>query len=504
MKYKRSPRNLSGETGLPYIQSSCLLLAPVLFVSAMLSQTPDQTDKIASALHNHEFENALAQLRPALQASPESARLWAMQGTAYSGAGDKKQALASFHRALQISPDYLPALHGAAQIEYEAGNARAVPLLERILRLQPSDSTGHGMLAVVEYQHGNCKHAVPHFEKADALFDSQPNALNAYGICLVRLRQFDQAVDVFKRVIALQHDDREARHVLASVQLMDRKPEDAIRTLQPLLAASTPSAATLELASTAYEDAHDTPHAVAALRQALLLEPQNVDLYLDFAYVCAVHDSVQVGVNVVSDGIGQQPNSTQLYFARGVLYVQLAEYDRANADFERAYELDPSQSLSVAAQGLAALQSNDLSRALADVHAKLARKPNDPLLLYLEADLLAQRGADPGTPEFQTAMRSAKKAVTVQPSLAAARGVLAKLYLQSGQNQQAVEQCRRALEIDPKDQTSLYRLIQALRKTGNTNEIPALLKRLAQLREEARKEERERYRYKLVEGATEP
>jgi len=63
----------------------------------------------------------------------------------------------------------------------------------------------------------------------------------------------------------------------------------------------------------------------------------------------------------------------------------------------------------------------------------------------------------------------------------------------------AVEQCREALKSDPKDQTALYRLIQALRKTGPPGEIPDLLKKLAQLREETTREERERYRYKLIE-----
>ena len=96
-------------------------------------------------------------------------------------------------------------------------------------------------------------------------------------------------------------------------------------------------------------------------------------------------------------------------------------------------------------------------------------------------------------------MRSAKRAVSLQPTLGAARGVLAKLYMQAGQYPEAVEQCREALKSDPKDQTALYRLIQALRKTGQKSEIPDLLKRLAQLREEATKEERERYRYKLIE-----
>ena len=182
------------------------------------------------------------------------------------------------------------------------------------------------------------------------------------------------------------------------------------------------------------------------------------------------------------------------------LYVQLADYDKAEADFAKASELDPNQALSDAAQGLAAVQENDLDRALATITAKLARKPDDAYLLYLHADILSQKGLDPGTPEFNAALRSAKKAVTLRPSLAPAHGVLAKLQFQAGQYREAAEQCRRALAIDPDDQTAMYRLIQALRKTGDTANIPELLKRLAAVREKAAKDERERYRYKLVVG----
>ncbi len=88
----------------------------------------------------------------------------------------------------------------------------------------------------------------------------------------------------------------------------------------------------------------------------------------------------------------------------------------------------------------------------------------------------------------------------MRPSLEPAHGVLAKLYLQAGQFVEAAAQCRKALGLDPKDQTAVYHLIQALRKTDKKDEIPALLKRLAQLREDATKEEREQYRYKLVES----
>jgi tetratricopeptide (TPR) repeat protein len=359
------------------------------------------------------------------------------------------------------------------------------------------------MIAVLEYQQGNCTAAVVHFEKAAALFKSQVQALHAYATCLVRLKRFDEAANVFQSALALNPEDRRERQLLASIQVMAHKPQDAIATLDPLLGPK-PDADTLELASTAYEESHDTAKAVDTLRQALLLDPQNVNLYLDFAAISSAHQSFQVGINVMNDGIALQPKAASLYFARGVLFVELAEYEKAQADFEAAYELDPNQSLSAAAQGLAAVQQNDLDQALTGVQEKLARRPTDPILLYLQADVLTQKGAEPGTPEFQTAMRSAKKAVALRPTLGPARGVLAKLYLQAGQYPEAITQCKKALEIDPKDQAALYHLIQALRKSGKTNEIPDLLKRLAQLRQDATKEEREQYRYKLVEGDAQP
>lgn len=483
------------------IRTLCAVLLPVLLLSYVLAQaTQDQTDAVASALRNHEFDKALELLHPALEESPENGELWTMQGVAYAGLGKKKDALVSFRRALKLSSNNIPALQGAAQIEYDAGSAAAIPLLEQLVRLRPADVISHGMLAVLQYQRGKCDAALVHFERAGSLFDSKPEGLHAYATCLVRLKQFDKAVAIFQRTVALNPDDRRERQLLASLQVMAHKPEDAIATLEPILGVSTADAETLELASTAYEALHDTEKAVDALRQAILLDPRNVNFYLDFAAISSAHQSFQVGINVLNDGIALQPKSAPLYFARGVLYVQLAEYEKAEADFETAYKLDPSQSLTAAAQGLAAAQHNDLDHALAGVQEKLTRKPNDPILLYLQADILTQKGAEPGSPEFQTAMRSAKKAVELRPTLGPPRGVLAKLYLQSGQYSLAAIQCRKALESDPKDQAALYHLIQALRKADKKTEIPELLKRLALLRQEAAREEREQYRYKLVEG----
>jgi Flp pilus assembly protein TadD len=148
---------------------------------------------------------------------------------------------------------------------------------------------------------------------------------------------------------------------------------------------------------------------------------------------------------------------------------------------------------------------NNPEQALATVRSKLAVKPADPFLWYLQGAILAQKAPAPGSREFLQAVQSAKKAVTLQPSLVAAHNVLAKLYLQAGQTEQAIKECRSVLQDSPADQTALYHLVLALRRTNDRSEIPDLLKRLAKARQDAAKQEAENNRYKLlVEPGTQP
>ena len=113
------------------------LLFSLLFFSLFAQTGEEQIGAVTAALRAGEFAKALELLQPALEKSPANARFLTLQGLAYSGEGQKKEALTSFHAGLKASPDYLPALEGAAQIEYEDGSAEAVPLLQRILRLRP-------------------------------------------------------------------------------------------------------------------------------------------------------------------------------------------------------------------------------------------------------------------------------------------------------------------------------------------------------------------------------
>jgi len=458
--------------------------------------------EIGEALRAHRYAQAAEQARAAVARNPDDVRLLTLEAIAFEGLGRLSDSLAAFDRALTLSPDYPAALEGAAELEYKAGSDRAAPLLDRLLSLQPANRTAHAMRAVIAWKQQDWEAAAGHFDLAGDAISSQPDALHEYASALAHLQRPADAIPVLRRLVDLEPADRNARYRLASAQFMAKAYADVLASLGPLIEARDPDA--LDLASQAWEADGDTPRAVAALRQAIVIDPSDTQLYLDFASLCVVHKSYQVGIDMIGVGLRRSPSAAELYVARGVLYVQLGRYDDADADFAKAERLDPHQGFGSLARGLSQIQQNDLDHALTTVRAELRTQHGDAFLYYLLADILTSRGAAPGSPEFQEATGAALHAVQMNPSFVLARDVLSRLYLEADQIDAAIEQCRLALRDDPEDATAIYRLMRALRKSnkpGDAEQIPALLARFNEVRQKLDQKEGEEGRYKLVEGA---
>ncbi|MFZ0410353.1 MAG: tetratricopeptide repeat protein [Candidatus Acidiferrales bacterium] len=469
-------------------------------VSSAAAQNPkDDVSSITDALRSQQYDQAFQMAQASLQKTPNDPRILTLKGLALSGLGKKKEALAGFNAALKIAPNYVPALEGAAEIEYNAGSDRAVPLLNRLLSIKPDDPTAHAMLAAIAYTRRDCVLAVKHFQQSGPALSSQPVALEEYGDCLVQLQRAEAAIPVFQQLAAMSPEDTRAKYNLAAAQLAADKSADALHTLQPLLDAGSRDPDILDLASVAFENVGDTPHALEFLRQAIVLAPGNPRFYVDFATLALNHSSYQVGIDMIDVGLSHIPDSAALYAARGVLYVQAAEYEKGEADFETAEKLNPNQVFGSEAYGLAKFQEKDLHTALASVRSKLKEHPNDAFLHYLLAQILTQQGAAVGTPEFKTAVASASRAVTLNPNLMEARDALAALYLKSGREEESIKESRIVLLKEPDDPEALYHLMQALRRTGKTKEIPDLVKRLAAAQAASGQKEIGRNRFKLVE-----
>jgi tetratricopeptide (TPR) repeat protein len=489
----------------PTRRGASALFALMFTVLAFGQAPPDPGAEIAAALRTNQYAQAVELAQSALQRSPNNVRILTMEAIALAALHKDNDALAAYEHALTLAPDYIAALEGAAQIEYKLDSDRATPLLDRLLTLRPGDPTAHAMRAVMAWKQQDCETAARHFGLAGEAISSQPSALREYAACLAHLQRPTEAVPVLRRLNTLDPADPRTRYRLSAAQFMAKAYADAIESLSPLTSGAHADPEALDLASAAWEAMGDTPRAVAALRQAIVLAPGNTQLYVDFASLCLTHKSYQVGIDMIAAGLHRSPNAAELYVARGVLNVQLGQYGLADSDFATAERLNPRQTSGSLARGLSQIQQNDFDKALTTVRGQLKTDPKNAFVYYLLAETLTSRGAQADSPEFQEAVAAAAHAVQLKPDFALARDVLSRLYLESGQIDRAIEQCRLALRGDPTDATALYRLIRALQKSnkpGDAEQIPALLKRFNEVRQQARKQEAEEARYRLVEEET--
>jgi tetratricopeptide (TPR) repeat protein len=471
---------------------------------SLAALTPAQTtvptiDSVVAALRSRDYAAALKLSQELARAHPSDPRPWTLEGMALQGLGRTAQSLGAFEHALEIDPNNVGALEAAAQLEFQAGSPKAVPFLERLIRLNPKDETSHAMLGALAFNRKDCATAVAHYQKSSQVISDNVLALRQFGFCLFRLDRYSEAIPVFQRLGELQPGDAESIYDLGLVQFQAHQYEDAIHTLLPLTQGAAENSRALNLISAAYEANQQTPEAVPALRRAIALAPRDVENYLDLATICLDHGAFQVGVDVVDAGLHVLPDSAPLYLERGVLEVQMDHYDQANADFQKAEALNPLQNYSSVALGISLLQQNELPRSLQVVKQRLAKAPNDAVLNYLLAEIHIRMGVEPGTPAFKEAMAAAQRALRNEPKFVLAADTLTELYLRAGETALAEKTARLALKSDPNDQPALYHLIVCLRKKGDRAELPQLVQRLAEASARLREEEGALNRFKLVE-----
>jgi tetratricopeptide (TPR) repeat protein len=497
IKCLQEPRRSSSQ------MSRFLLIVSFVFawpISAKAQDVKVSISAVESLIRSQQYDQALTTLKAGLRANPDDFKLWTLEGVCLGLQGNDHDALAAFDHAIRISPEYTPALKGAVEILYKTGDKRAIPLLGRIVKSNPNDQTGHEMLGLLETRANDYQAAAVQFSVSKDAIAGHPESLEAYGYCLFKLNRTDDAISVFRQLIPLLPGQSYPSYDLAFLLVATHENDEAISVLEPLLTPDQSDPDILSLASQAYEAAGNTPRAVALQRQAIVVNPVDPANYILFAILCLAHDSFQVGIDMLDAGLKRISNNSSLYLSRGVLYAQLGDFDKAEADFKTSEQLDSKQSIGAYAGDLTILQRNDPDRALARVREQLKAHPGDPLLLLLLAELIMNEAPEPRSPAFNEAMQDALAAAKKKPDLVEAHNELASIYMNLNEYEQAIKECRTALQYDPANEAAMYHLLISLRHSGqSTDELQPLVKRLAELHQESLKHETARKSFRLVE-----
>jgi tetratricopeptide (TPR) repeat protein len=257
--------------------------------------------------------------------------------------------------------------------------------------------------------------------------------------------------------------------------------EQAITILTTLSSAAHPTPAVYNLLAQAYVGNSQPEQAFTALQQAALLSPGDEKLYVLVADACMDHQNYALGVKVVDLGIENLPQSSRLFYERGVFQTLLERGDLAATDFAQAAKLAPDTEIAYMATAQQNLVEGKIPETIAAARRGIAAGHENYILLTLLGEALIRSGVTTGQPEFAEAQAALEKSVAEHPDNSRSQIALAKIYLMAGRTTDAITHLEIARQIDPANTSVYSHLATAYRKRGQLDEAQKMLEILAKL-----------------------
>jgi tetratricopeptide (TPR) repeat protein len=450
---------------------------------------------ITRSLAQGQFELALQNADAEIRRQPRDPRLWTLRALALGHLNRAESSLESFREALRLQPNYLPALQGAAEIEYRRKDPGARVTLESIVASVPKNQVAHAMLAVLAFEAADCSAAVSHFEQAPEQTAGQKAASWQYAVCLFRLGRMPQAANAFRTVLGHNERDKNARINLAIALAGAGRSEEVIPVLLPLADDPAPDADVLGMLGESYRAIGQLPEAIAAFRRGIALYPREERLYMGVAALCIHYDSLELGLEILNIGLRNVPDSSRLYAMRGFLHSSAARTEEALADFGRASEIAPSDAAGQTGRALTLLHSGRADESIRVLREEVARDGSALNSRYVLAQALLRKG---GEAEEREAHQHLGECTRVDPSFAPARALLGKLHLQRGERDAAIRELEAALSAAPDNRVAVYQLIRAYNAAGRNEDGRRMNEKIRDLLEKERQAEAETRRFRLL------
>jgi putative PEP-CTERM system TPR-repeat lipoprotein len=398
-------------------------------------------EKAYLAIGLRRYDNAQTELDAAAAIAPGSMLVAYTQALLDYSRGKPELAQDSLLKVLKVAPEHMPSVLLAGAVSAQLGSWYiAEHHFRHYLERNPDNLYARKMLAQSLLGSGHGRDALGVLDPAikDGAEDAELLALA--GESHLRIRQLDQASDLFEKASALDPGSASMRTSLGLSRLAKGDTEAAVRHLQ--------AAAALD---------RNSPEAgLALIRTELNLgHPQEAM-------------TAALALKKV------QPNQAAVHELEGLVHLALHDAPRARASFARARALDPAYFAAAADQAQLALDEGQPAAARQHLLDFLAKNKDDIEAMSALATL-AQHARQP-----KEATDWLRRAAAVDPHAVAPAVNLIAQYLRTGQRDQALTLAR-TLHVDHPENPDLLDLLgKSQLANGQTTAALASYKELAQ------------------------
>ena len=316
-------------------------------------------------------------------------------------------------------------LYAEAKLDESSGHIdEAIQKLQQIIKLDPALAAAYNNLGRLYYQHGRAQEAVKPLQRASQIDPKlePPHAL--LGFVYFQLENFDGARRELREATRLNASDRTARLFLARSLIQLNDPDDALKLLLQLQR----------------ED------------------PKNAEVLFSLGNLYSTLAEVTFGKIQAADR-----NSYLLEVVLGRVSEIKQIYADAAEHYKRAIQRAPDVPDLYYKYAHALWAAGDSAGALVAYNQALEKNPYDYQSQWESARILLSD--DPNE-----ALRRANRALELKSGIAGAEIIRGRALLSLEKPNDAIEALKRAVVLDPDDQTIHFQLSRAYRQAGLTQE----------------------------------
>jgi tetratricopeptide (TPR) repeat protein len=481
-----------------HILSSLSILFVALSVSILTTTSQQSSASPAAAealLKQGKVSEALPLLLQLHQSQPRNSQVCLQLGMAYTQLQQLDKAVDFYTKALKINPGVTQARRNLATLLWFVNRKpESVREFSSLVKLNPNDSVAHFYLGAFDFEQKQFLKARDHFAKAgDLAFgnsEALPMVLEAY------LAAKDMSV-LDRLMTQLEQAEKPNFELIRQVGALlygYGVYGEAIKSFERLTSANVANPEVYLMLAEAYDKQALPENAYRALAKAIELDPNSEDAYIALARFSADHQNNAFALKTLNDALKKFPGSSRLLVDQGVLWALEGNLVKAEANFLEASQANPNAVVPLLALGISQLQAGRLDDATSSFQLAAEKQPSDYRPHYLYALTSARRVEQGASLSREGILSALRKAIALAPNQPEPHILLGKTYLAVNRLHEAVEELKRAVDVDAQNGAAHYQLGIAYRRQGDLDAAERELRLFEELKAKSRQEEDEERR----------
>jgi cellulose synthase operon protein C len=451
-----------------YLQKNNISAAEPL-ISEMLRLDPRNTTglRLRAGVHvvRGQFDDAINDLRTALNDEPQSPALLASLGIAYERNGSIDLADKAYYdatKASKFSPDV--GLNYVAFLQRRSLADQAERVLNDLAARNPNNVEILSALAKAKLARQDWAGAHAIAETIGQLNDPSKKSVIANEINAAAFtgeKKFGESLTALQSVFDANPGDIKPMAELVDVYMRAQQPDKAVSFLQAALKANPANAEALVLMGQVQLAKHDPGEAEKNFEEAIKQQPKKVVGYDALVRFYASQKKYDEALKIVRAGLEQQPDSFDLQLGLAGMLEARGEFEPAITQYESMMKVWSGSLIVVnnLASLLADHRTDEASLQKAGSLALTLKKSEVPQFKDTVGWISYRRG------DYTAAVPLLEDAAARLPDNAWVRYHLGMTYLAVGQSAKATAQFQAALNVVPKDDAELKAKIDTALKT---------------------------------------